>query len=138
MRVRLASLLFVLSACIVEGTYVVRGQVMTDSSGLSRLPVEGASVAVGDTDGRTANGRARTSADGSYAAVYRFGGMFPFIRGAHPSVEFAAPGYQARKVDLRSSTVPPGFTRGPCVPPEKGCFVLDVVLVSEVSATLRP
>lgn len=138
MRVRLASLLFVLSACIMEGRYVVRGKVMMDSSGPSRLPVGGASVAVGETDGRTANGRARTSADGSYAAVYRFGGMFPFTRDADPSVEFAAPGYRTRNVDLRGSTAPPGVTRGPCDPPEKGCFVLDVMLVSEDSATLRP
>ncbi len=136
-RAAAASLLLLLSACIMDGRYIVRGTVMGDS-GTVATPVVGATVAVGHTDGKTGNGRARTSADGSYTTSYSFGGMFPFVSGARPPVEFAAAGYRTCRVDLRSSTAPPGVTRRPCDPPEKGCFVLDVVLVSEDSSRLRP
>jgi hypothetical protein len=136
-RAGAASLLLLLSACIMDGRYLVRGTVMADSGAVA-TPVVGASVTVGDTDGKTSNGRARTSADGSYTASYSFGGMFPFISGARPPVEFAAPGYRKCRVDLRTSTAPLGVTRRPCDPPEKGCFVLDVVLVPDDSSPLRP
>jgi hypothetical protein len=60
--------------------------------------------------------------------------MYPFISGARPSVVFSAPGHETRRIDLRGSTPTPGVTRRPCDPPEKYCFVLDVVLVPEGSA----
>jgi hypothetical protein len=119
-----------LAACITDGRYVVRGTVVT-ASGEAIAPVDGATVKVGGADGRTANGFARTSADGSYTTSYVFGGVFPFVTGSNPAVEFAAPGYRTCRVDLRGSSAPTGVTRRACVPPEPGCFVLDVALTTE-------
>jgi hypothetical protein len=129
-----ASLALLLSACIMDGRYVVRGSVVT-ASGAEVAPANGATVNVGHASGEDfANGFARTSADGRYAANYAFGGMFPFIAGSNPVVEFAAPGYRTCKVDLRGASAPTGVTRRSCDPPEPGCFVLDVVLTEESSA----
>jgi hypothetical protein len=136
-RAAAASLLLLLAACIMDGKYIVRGTVMGES-GTVAVPVVGATVVVGHADGKTGNGTARTSADGSYTTSYSFGGMFPFVSGARPAVEFAAAGYRTCRLDLQSSTTPPEVTRRPCDPPEKGCFVLDVVLVSEESSPPRP
>lgn len=111
----------------MDGRYVVRGTVVSDSGGVT-TPLAGAFVAVGENLGKTSNGRTVTSADGSYAADYWFGGMYPFISGERPSVEFSAPGHGTCRVDLRSSTPSPGVTRRPCDPPERFCFVLDVVM----------
>ena len=121
------ALLMLLTGCIMDGRYVVRGTVVSDFGGVT-TPIAGASVAVGKNAGETTNGRAVTSADGSYAAYYWFGGMFPFISCERPSVEYSAPGFATCTVDLRSSTPSPEVTRRPCDPPEKYCFVLDVVM----------
>ena len=107
--------LLLLSACIVDGRYIVRGTVVGET-GTTVTPLDGASVAVGS--GRSANARTRTSADGSYTATYRFGGMFPFISGACPAVEFAAPDHRTRKVDLRGSRGHPAPVRS------SGAFLL--------------
>ncbi len=125
----------ILSGCITDGTYVVRGTVSTGEENAAR-PVAGALVSVGNTQRATANGMARTSTDGSYRAVYTFGGMFPFISGACPVVVFSAPGYRACNIELRGSDAPPGVTRRPCEPPEPGCYVLDVVLSPEPGETV--
>jgi hypothetical protein len=126
LRPTAVALLAFLSGCITDGRYVVRGTVASDSGGVT-TPIAGASVVVGEVSGNPGR-RVVTSADGSYVADYRFGGIYPFIGGERPSVEFSAPGHGTSKVELRSSTPSPGVTRRPCDPPEASCFVLDVVL----------
>ncbi len=130
-------LLLLLSACVVDGQYVVRGTVLgaTESE---PTPITGALVSVGGAEEGRRFGAARTSPDGAYEAEYVFGGMFPLVFGAYPSVEYSAPGYRKRKLALRSEDAPPGVTRRPCEERSFGrCFTIDVVLEPAAPAAER-
>jgi hypothetical protein len=129
------SLVALLSGCIYDGAYVIRGRIR------GRVPsgvgiVENASAVV--TADRKPN---RTSAwvgrDGTFEARYLFGGMwfFPFFPGdGDPHVEFSAPGYRNLLVRVRGHEAQDGVTRRACVPPARGTYCMDVVLAPEMSS----
>ncbi|MBI5070130.1 MAG: carboxypeptidase regulatory-like domain-containing protein [Deltaproteobacteria bacterium] len=120
-----------LSGCVYDGEYRIRGTVR-GALGETVAPLQGARVEVVPL--RPMNGAAvsaQTDADGFLQLIYRFGGMgpLPFVRpDGLPVATISADGYQACRVPIRSEDVPAGVSQRPCVPEDRFCFELEVLL----------
>lgn len=131
-RIALAASIALLSACVYDGAYVVRGKIR------GRVPagvgiVENASAVV-IADGKPGRTPAWVGRDGAFEARYPFGGMgFLFLvpGDGNPQIEFSAPGYRDLRVRIRGDEAPEGVVRRACVPPAKGTYCMDVVLAPE-------
>lgn len=119
-----------LSGCIYDGAYRVRGTVRGEAPEGSR-PIAGAAVATGAGPGGVAQSVVTTAEDGSYVATWRHGGLgfLFFVPGdGDPHLRFEAPGWEPRIVKLTGGAAEPGVARSPCEPEERGCFGIDVLL----------
>lgn len=126
-RLLAPALLLLLPGCIAEGWCTIRGRVTSGPEGMT--PVAGATVTAGKAEEGDPQ-RVRTSTDGTYELAYAFGGIFPFGTSSNPTLVFAAPGHEARRVKARSDERSPGVVRGTCEDTEhhRSCVRLDVVL----------
>ncbi len=136
-RVRaLAALLFVVPACVYDGAFLVQGTVR-DASTTPPQPLSG--VVVSTRNGPKGPRRlgphdsAQTTDQGTYQTSYRYSGMqilFFSTGTGDPYVEFRAPGYESRLVQVSDHAASmDGVTTKKCGTKGKPpCFQVDVVL----------
>jgi hypothetical protein len=130
----LAALVLMLSACVVDGEYVVRGAVAhLRTEGL--VPVSQAEVRVWGHGASAGPAQyIRANADGQFQVQYRFGGVgFLVCRpgDGKPMMEVSAPGYASVQLTIRARELPQGVTRRPCPNQTEGCFEFEVRLTPQ-------
>jgi hypothetical protein len=129
---RIAPLLLLLSGCLYDGAYVIRGTVTAPGSDGEAEPLPGASVTPKNGGAGAPQWAATTAPDGTYRALYHYGGMglLLFVPGpGDPHVDFTAPGRPSKTVRLLGDETIDGVTKRRCDEPKAPpCFVVDVQL----------
>jgi hypothetical protein len=130
--VQVATFSLAISACIYDGSYLVRGTVLGARDGREE-PIAGAVVSVSAKEGES-RVMETTSADGTFELEYRWGGMMPFTWGdGDPRLRVRADGYVERDVKL-DGEMPDGVSQRPCELGRRGCRNVEILLAPAPSS----
>ncbi len=122
------------SGCMTDRAYRVRGRVLVEQEGLS-TPVAGATVAVRERGEREPQRRtAVTGAEGTYEVVWGYGGLWPFLPFGRPALTVEADGYLPVEQPVCAREGAPGVTRADCDPRQQCCARFIVVLTPAAAA----